>query len=252
VRSFEEIQEEVHKEFELLGKREKSKLKHQLIIEALNETIIDSELWLIRWRKHIEIFRKHIFFSQLAGFYFVEVSVLLKERVILELNHFLEDNRDSININYLFNVLLAIGRNLVNKVTWNKTKKQIQKDKVLIKEIKEKYKELINYRDREIAHSDRRNLGTRYEDERDEVTPEVIEGLIVKLKNLLSFYFENFNIKRQRDVDSYLKGIEMTGFETGLDDLVFVVNKAFEHLTFGNEKIQKLADKYLAELEFDF
>jgi len=241
--SFEEIQEEVHNEFELLRKLEKSKPKYQLIIEALNDTLINSELWLIRLKKQIEVFRKHVFFSQLAGFYFVEISMLLKERVILELNHFLEDNRDSININYLFNILLATGRDLVDKKNWNKIKEQIAKDKILVKEIKDQYKELINYRDREIAHSDRKNLGTRFENKRDEITPEVLEELIGKLKKLLTFYFESFDIKKQRDIGSYLQSLEMTGFETGLDDLIFVVNKAFKELSFDNEKIRKLFDK---------
>jgi len=249
LRGFEETQEEVHKEFELLRKMEKSKPKYQLIIEALNDILINSELWLIRWRKHIEIFRKHVFFSQLAGFYFVEISLLLKERVILELNHFLEDNRDSVNINYLFNIILKMGRNLVDEITWNQIKKQIEEDRVSINDIKEKYEKLINYRDREIAHSDKRNLGTRLEDKRNEITPVVIEGLIDKLKNILAFYFEIFNIKKQRDINSYLKGLEMTGFETGLDDLVFVVNKAFKDLSFDNEKIQKLAEKYILDLD---
>ena len=63
---YEEINEEVNRAYEELKNKEKSKLKNQLILESLNSTIINAEMYLLRYATLSQLVRSNVSFSQLC------------------------------------------------------------------------------------------------------------------------------------------------------------------------------------------
>lgn len=236
------IQDNIKKELELLKATEKSKQHHQWIIESLAETILRAELNLFRWEKQIQIFRKHPNYVQLAGIFHVETAVLLKEKIILCLNHFLDTS--GVSINYLFK---KIERNKISVLNADKDsdiKKQIAKDKIIIENIRKNNVGLINYRHQKIAHNGIENLGKKFEDYKENFTPEIARKLILEFKEILNFYINIFNIQINYSLENNLKSQSEIGFETDIEDLISVVEQAFDKLNFSSEKIQRIANDY--------
>jgi len=163
----------------------------------------------------------------------METAILFKERLILELSHILDSNDKSINMTLLFKTLKKEIKNNTRII------EQITKDEFLIKQIRTEQKNLIAFRNESIAHLSQKHLKDKYGNTENNLSPESIEKLIKKLKNILDFYFVTLQITERKTVEWRLKGEEEIGFETGIEDLVSVINKAFGELTFDNEKIQK-------------
>lgn len=237
------IQENVRKELALLRKTEKEKQIHQWIIESLSETILRAELNLYRWKKQIEIFRKHHSYVQLAGFSYVETAVLLKEKVILELNHLLDTS--GVSIPYLFkHIKRKKDITILEPGKITEIKVQISKDEKKITEITKSNDGLIKYRNENIAHSGIQKLGKKYEDYEEKFTPETGENLIKEFKLILAYYINAFNITIEYSLEQRLKSQTELGFETSIEDVVNVVEQAFNELSFSSEKIQKIASDF--------
>lgn len=246
------IQENIKKELELLKATEKAKQRYQWIIESLAETILRAELNLFRWEKQIQIFRKHSSYTQLAGFSHVETAVLLKEKVILCLNHFLDPT--GVSINYLFKHIIRNNISHLEVAKINEIKIQVTKDQITIKNIQKNNIDLIDYRNHNIAHSGIEKLGKRYEDYKENFTPEMAKKLIIEFKEILNYYINNFNLQINYSLENQLTSQTELGFDTGIEDLISVVEQAFNELSFSSEKIQRIANdfKIYKKIQSDF
>lgn len=236
------IQENIKNELALLKATEKAKHRYQWIIESLAETILRAELNLFRWEKQIQIFRKHPSYVQLSGFFYVETAVLLKEKIILYLNHFIDTS--GVSIIYLFKQIDRKKIAVLDADKNSEIKKQIAKDKIVIENIRKANKDLINYRHHNIAHSGIENLGNRYEDHKENFTPEIAKKLINEFKGLLGYYINIFGIQINYSIENRLTSESQIGFETGIEDLISVVEQAFDELSFSSEKIQRIANDF--------
>jgi len=244
VNRYEEIKEEVNRAYEELKKKEKSKLKNQLILESLNSTIINAERYLLRHETFSQLVRSNISFTQLCGTFTIDYSILLFEKTILEINHFWETNKDSININYFLNVIENERQKFIDNSEWSIAQMQIQEHRSEIYKAKKKHQSVINFRDWKIAHKDKKELGNRFENTPNNITPELLAEIINKFKLIIDYYYDLFKFDNRETLEKLLTVEESIGFKTGLEDLVYVVNQSFEKLNFINPDIQRIADDY--------
>jgi len=243
---YEEIKEEVNQAYEELKRKEKSKSKNQLILESLNSTIINAERYLLLYNTFSQLVKSNISFSQLCGTFIFDYSILLFEKIILEINYFWEDNKGSININFFLNVIENERQKFINNSKWEIVQIQIQQHRSEVELLKKTYQGVILLRDWKLAHKDKNELGKRYENPRVYVTSEEFAEIIKKLKIIVDYYFDLFEFENRDTLEKLLNAEELIGFKTGLEDLVFVVNQSFEKLNFENPEIQSIAENYKA------
>jgi hypothetical protein len=241
---YEEIKEEVNRAYEELKKKEKSKPKNQLILESLNSTIINAERYLLRHTTFSQLVRSNISFSQLCGTFVFDYSILLFEKIILEINHFWENNKDSININYFLHIIENNRQKFIEDSKWEIAQKQIQDHRTEIETAKITYESVIKFRDWKLAHKDKKELGNRFENAPNDITIELLAEIINMLKKIVDYYYDLFKFDNRETLEKMLVVEESIGFKTGLEDLVCVVNQSFEKLNFTNPEIQSIADNH--------
>ena len=241
---YDEIKEEVNRGYEVLREKEKSKPKNQLILESLNPTIVNAERQLFRWKELNKTITKNISFSQLCGTFLFEYAVLLKERTILDINHILEENKDSINIVFFLNIIENGRQRFIKNYMWEEAQDKIRNHRLEIDKLRSEYVNVIIERDKKIAHKDKEELGNEFNMISKVISIEQIDELLNKLISIVDYYYELFEINDRLTLDKILVVEESIGFKTGINHLVSVVNLAFENLNFENTEIQKIAEDF--------
>ena len=219
--------EQAHERMALHRQQQSEGTKINMVLDDLYGIVVETTEFISLWKQIHSLIRTRVEVAELLNYILFTTGKLLLDRAVLDISKIFDKGKDSINHEFLTNLIRNEGRKTISDKALTTLKSKLAHDEQALQVHSALIAQMKTKRDKEIAHLDKSMLGNVF-DHHTNVEVDEIESVLALLDSLYVDYYDICGFKKRSNAKEDLTMCESAGFVTDFDRVIRVVDFALD------------------------
>jgi hypothetical protein len=219
---------EVQEHLDAYRQQQNNRTKINKLLDDLYGIVVETDKLIYMWRQIHKLVSTRPEIADLFSHFLIVTGKLLLERAIVDISKIFDKGKDSINNQFLINLLQHEGKETMSAEVITALKNLVAKYESALQMHSNVILQMKAKRDKELAHLDKKMLGDVFGGGIN-IEVEEIESILSLLNTMYSEYYSICGFHKMEAAEESLKAIDSMGFPTSFDKLIRVVEYALDN-----------------------